>query len=82
MNFNAKRIQHDYAVGDQVWKKEYIGLSDKLKPTCSGPYPIDRVHTNGTLTIRLNPNMTERINIRRVRPKFIRQTALPHGEGE
>jgi hypothetical protein len=38
---NAKQIQHDYAVGDMVWKKDYLGFSDKLMPTVSGPYPID-----------------------------------------
>ena len=67
---NSKRIKHDYAIGDMVWKKVYLGLSDKLKATVEGPYEISRVHTNGTVTIRLHPNITERINIRRVRPQF------------
>jgi transposase InsO family protein len=67
---NSKRIRHDYAVGDLVYKKNYIGLSDKLSKTLSGPYPITQCHTNGNVTIRLKPNLTERINIRRVRPKF------------
>ena len=67
---NAKRIKHDYAVDDLVWKRNYIGLSDKLKPTVSGPYPIRRVHTNGTVTIQLSARVQERINIRRIRPKF------------
>ena len=67
---NAKRINHDYAVNDLIWKKNYIGLSDKLLPTARGPYPITRVHTNGTVTIRLTPTLTERINIRRIKPKF------------
>jgi hypothetical protein len=67
---NTKRIKHDYAVGDLVWKQNYIGLLDKLKPTVSGPYPIERVHTNGTVTIRLSPHVQERINIRRICPKF------------
>ena len=34
----------------------------------SGPYDIVKVHVNGTLTIQLGPNVTERINIRRVIP--------------
>ena len=67
---NSKRIRHDYAVGDLVYKKNYIGLSDKLSKTLSGPYPITQCHTNGNVTIRLKPNLTEWINIRRVRPKF------------
>jgi transposase InsO family protein len=67
---NSKRIRHDYLVGDLVYKKHYIGLSDKLKPTVSGPFEITRVHTNGTVTIALNAHVEERINIRRIRPKF------------
>ena len=67
---NAKRILHDYAVGDLVWKKMYLGHSDKLLPTREGPYRIDQVYTNGTVLIRLAPNMVERINIRRICPRF------------
>jgi hypothetical protein len=44
------------------------------------------VHTNGTVTIRLSPNQTERINIRRILPKFplssSSQAELSHGNGE
>ena len=85
---NAKRIKHDYAVGDLVWKKMYLGFSDKLLPTYEGPFPIERVFTNGTVNIRTRPNMVERINIRRIRPRhLLRQPdddtwMLSHGEGE
>ena len=48
----------------------YLGFSDKLKPTVTGPFPIEQVHTNGTVTLRLSPNQLERINIRRIRPRF------------
>ena len=34
----------------------------------SGPYVITEVHVNGTITIQLGPNVTERINIRQVIP--------------
>jgi transposase InsO family protein len=67
---NAARISHDYAVGDLVWKRNHLGFSDKLRPSVSGPYPIERIHTNGTVTIRLSNTVQERINIRRIRPKF------------
>ena len=66
---NAKRIRHDYAQGDMVWKKLHIGLSDKLKPSVEGPFEITRVHTNGTVTIQLSDKVSERINIRRIRPR-------------
>ena len=82
---NAKRIKHDYAIDDKVWKKQHIGFSDKLKPTMQVPYNITRVHTNGTVTIQLSPNVTERIDIHRIRPSHpLRQQQqkwlLPHGK--
>ena len=40
----------------------------KLKYRTSGPYPIEKVHTNGTITIQLNVDTSEQINIRRVKP--------------
>ena len=65
---NAKRISHDYCIGESVMKKSILSLSDKLLPSFTGPYIIEQVHTNGTCTIRLTPNQTERINIRRLKP--------------
>ena len=65
---NAKRISHDYRIGEPVMKKSILSLSDKLVPSFTGPYIIEQVHTNGTCTIRLTPNQTERINIRRLKP--------------
>lgn len=70
LHANATRIKHDYAIGDLVYKHSYLGLSDKLKPTGTGPYVISRVHTNGTVTIQLSNTIFERINIRRIYPKF------------
>ncbi|CAB9531878.1 hypothetical protein (Partial), partial [Seminavis robusta] len=66
---NAKRISYDYAVDDLVYKRAYLGLSDKLKPTASGPYRVSRVHTNGNITIQLSAHQFERLNIRREFPK-------------
>ena len=65
---NASRISHDYQVADQVLKKSVLSLSDKLKPSFTGPYKITKVHTNGTVTIHLSDNVTEHINIRRIKP--------------
>ena len=65
---NATRISHDYQVSDQVLKKSVLSLSDKLKPSFTGPHEIIQVHTNGTVTICLSDNVTERINIRRIKP--------------
>ena len=65
---NSPRIKHDYRIGDPVLKKMVLSLSNKLKPTFTGPHPILQVHTNRTVTIRLRENLTERINIRRIKP--------------
>ena len=65
---NTKRISHDYRIGETVMKKSILSLSDKLLPSFTGPYIIEQVHTNGTCTIRLTPNQTEHINIRRLKP--------------
>ena len=64
---NPKRRTYDYNVNDQVLKKVY--KPTKLGQRTSGPYStITRVHVNGNVTLQLNPNVTERINIRRIQP--------------
>jgi hypothetical protein len=68
MRANAKCKTHNYQVGDQVLIKRALDASSKLKPTYKGPYPIVQVHTNGTVTILLQPNTTERYNVHRITP--------------
>jgi len=64
---NRKKFSYDYQVGDEVLKLAY--KPDKLSPRANaGPYSIETVHANGTVTIRINPNTLERINLRRIRP--------------
>jgi transposase InsO family protein len=63
---NRKRFSHDYSVGDRVFKLTY--KPDKLESRAHGPYVITAVHTNGTVTIQLSPNVIERISIRRIKP--------------
>ena len=63
---NLKRRSYDYAVGQKVLKK--VHDPTKLGVRTLGPYTIQRVHVNGTLTITLRPGVTERLNIRRVLP--------------
>ena len=63
---NKKRRQYDYAVGQQVLKK--VPNPTTLGVRTEGPYPINRLHVNGNLTIELRNGVTERINIRRVLP--------------
>ena len=63
---NRKRRQYDYATGQKVLKK--VHDPTKLGVRTSGPYTIERVHVNGTVTIELRPGVSERINIRRILP--------------
>ena len=59
---NMRRRHHDYCPGQKVLKK--VHNPTKLGVRTSGPYPIERVHVNGNLTIKLRPSVTKRINIR------------------
>eukprot|EP00957_Ditylum_brightwellii_P055076 4174467-Ditylum_brightwellii.AAC.1 len=63
---NKKQHQYDYALDQNVLKK--VHNPTKLGVRTSGPYIIERVHTNGTLSIELCPSATMHINIRRVIP--------------
>lgn len=63
---NRKRFSYDYHPGDEVLKLAFKPA--KLSPRAFGPFRIESVHTNGTVTIRLNDTTLERISIRRVKP--------------
>ena len=65
---NARRIDHDYQVGDRVLL-EKPGILRKMSQPRTGPFEIIKVHTNGTVRIRRN-NVTEQVNIRRLTPYF------------
>ena len=65
---NSKRIQHDYAVGDNA----YIikdGIYRKLEDPHLGPFPITQIYANGTVRIQRGA-VNEQINIRRLTPHF------------
>jgi hypothetical protein len=63
---NAKRIDFNYQVGQFVLIAN--SKPGKLEEPYIGPFRILQVHVNGTITIERNPNVTERINIRKVKP--------------
>jgi transposase InsO family protein len=63
---NRKRFAHDYQPNQEVLKLVYE--PGKLEPCAVGPYRIVAVHTNGTVTIRIPPHMTERISLRNIKP--------------
>ena len=64
MRQNAQRRQYDYKIGQKVLKK--LHKPAKLGMRTSGPFDTLQVHVNGTITMRLRPGVTERINIQRV----------------
>jgi hypothetical protein len=68
MRANAKCKTHDNQVGDQVLIKRALDANSKLEPIYKRPYPIVQVHTNGTVTILLQPNTMERYNVRCITP--------------
>ncbi|GKY96404.1 hypothetical protein MPSEU_000599900 [Mayamaea pseudoterrestris] len=63
---NRSRLTHDFKVDEQILKKVYD--PNKLEERWIGPYSIEQVHVNGTVTIRLSPMVTDRVNIRRIKP--------------
>ena len=59
---NNRRRNFDYIVGNYVFEIIKMGLSDsKLGLKTRGPYRIEQVHTNGTLTIRRGPGVLDRL---------------------
>jgi hypothetical protein len=65
---NLHRHQHTYHINDLV-----LILQDnpsKLEARYHGPYTILQVHNNGTVTLQRHPNITECINIRRIKPYY------------
>ncbi|KAL7501779.1 hypothetical protein ACHAXN_000019 [Cyclotella atomus] len=62
----GNNTQYDYAAGEQVLKK--VHNPTPMGVRTNGPYTIERIHVNDTLTIWLRPGVPERINIRRIIP--------------
>ena len=65
LRINARRISHDYAVGDKVY---YCNFDrDKLEAILFGPFEILRLHTNNTVTI-CRGLTEEHVSIRHLTP--------------
>lgn len=65
---NHTRIPHAFKIGTQVYLRDR-DIKRKLQPN-AGPFDITEVHTNGMVTIRLSPILTQRFNICRLMPAF------------
>ena len=62
---NAKRKCFVFQPGQRVMV--LTNRNSELQPVWEGPYNIETVHTNGTVTVRYSPEMTDRINIRKIK---------------
>ena len=58
---NLKRRQYDYAQGQKILKK--LHNPTKLGVRTTGPYIIERIHVNRTITTEIRPGIINRINI-------------------
>jgi hypothetical protein len=63
---NAQRVRHDYQPGQAVWMKTKDPW--KLHRKWDGPFNVMRVHTNSNVTIQLRDHVTQRVNIRQLKP--------------
>ena len=63
---NKKQLEHHYAVGDQVSIKYHD--PNKMEEKLHGPYRIERLYTNGTVRVEINPGVTIPISIRKLVP--------------
>ena len=63
---NMRRRFKDYVAGDEVMI--LANNPKKLDERAAGPYTIQQVHANGTITVQRNGGVVERVNVRRVKP--------------
>ena len=63
---NASRVSHDYQPGQEVLMRSVDPR--KLHAEWKGPFRIEKIHTNGNVTLRVKPNQTTRLNIRQIKP--------------
>ena len=63
---NMRRYDYDYCINDMVLRR--LKNPAHLQPRFDGPFRVIQVHSNGTLTILLRPNVIQRLNIRQLQP--------------
>jgi hypothetical protein len=72
---NAKRIPHEYKVGDKVLLKR--GTENKYETPYLGPYTILKINDNGTVRMKVK-NVEDTYNIRRLTP-YLGPDDIAHG---
>ena len=68
---NYKRKTLDWQPGMKILLEDKSG--PKFRPKYRGPFQIDKVHTNGTVTIKIKEKVFQRVNIRRIKPYYSRE---------
>ena len=63
---NQKRFSHDYIIGKEILKLNL--QANKLEPRATEPYVIEQVYANGTVIIRIAPNVIEHTSLWRIKP--------------
>ena len=63
---NSKRISYDYQPDQKILKKKHEWT--KLGERWNGPYIIEKTRVNGNVTVKLTEGVTDRLNIRRIKP--------------
>jgi len=63
---DSRRMSRDCRISDKVWVS--VWDRTKMSDQWSGPYAIRRVHVSGGVTIQRPHGVSERLNIREIRP--------------
>ena len=66
LKHNSRHQFYDYQPQDSVLL--ILSNSSSMEEQFIGPFKIENTHVNGTITIRYNPYVTERLNICQVKP--------------
>ena len=67
---NSKRILHTYKKGDMITLRKPGAILCTLALPRRGPYKVIKHHENGSIKIKLAPNVVDRVNICRCYPYY------------
>ena len=73
---NAKRIPHQYKVGDKVMLENHH--ANKYEQPYKGPYLVMQINTNGTVCLKIGTVM-DTVNIRCIHPFKMMSSNANHG---
>ena len=68
---NSKRILHMYSKGDMITLRKPGAILRTLALPRQGPYKVIKHHENGSIKLKLEPNVVDRVNICRCYPYYL-----------